>query len=54
MWILTREIMLLQEKMRSEQTYDFNDPAEVDRFREHIKKIIENNFFIDSNGNKIN
>jgi len=46
------EIMILQEKIRSEQTYDFNDPAEWDRFRVHVKKTSQN-FFIDANGNKI-
>lgn len=44
--------MLLQEKMRLEQTYNFNDPAELDRFMENVKKI-RDNFLIDANGNRI-
>lgn len=43
---------LLHEKMRSEQTYDFNNPAEVERFREQVRKLKEQ-FFIDANGKRI-
>lgn len=41
-----------QAKAQAEQTYDFSDPAECERFREHVRRTSKN-FFIDSNGNKI-
>lgn len=46
------DIIALQIRIQTEQTYDFSDPAECERFREHVKRTSKN-FFIDANGNKI-